>query len=60
MKKYVVKYQAGPYSGTRVIYAEDSEAAKNKVRGEIRRGMSLPMYSDSYKIVSESENEDDE
>lgn len=58
---YTVKYTAGPYSGTRTVKAEDEDDAKNKVRAIIRREMTLPMYSDSYKIVSsESEGYDDE
>lgn len=57
---YTVKYYAGPYSGKRTVNAEDEEDAVNKVRGMIRRSMTLPMYSDGYKVVDESETDDDE
>lgn len=58
--KYTVRYHAGPYSGIRVVYADDEQEAKDKVKGMIRKSMTLPMYSDSYAIVSgeEEENED--
>jgi len=59
---FTVRYQAGPYSGTRQVHAEDGEDAKNKVRAQIRREMTLPMYSDSYKVVNApraGEEEDD-
>lgn len=52
---YTVKYQAGTYSGTRTVTAEDGEEAIAKVRAWVRREMTLPMYSDSYKIISEEE-----
>jgi len=51
MKTYKVKYQAGPYSGTREVQAEDAEQAIAIVRARIRKEMTLPMYSDSYKII---------
>jgi hypothetical protein len=49
--KFKVKYHAGPYSGTREVYAEDEDQAIAKVRALIRREMTMPMYSDSYRIV---------
>lgn len=51
MSKYTVRYQAGTYSGERVVWAEDDEHAIAKVRAQVRREMSLPMYADSYRIV---------
>ena len=61
MKQYTVKYYAGPYSGKRTVYAEDADEAIAKVRSMIRREMTLPMYSDGYKIASDdSEEEEDE
>ncbi len=53
--KYTVKYHAGPYSGTRIVYAEDGEEAKNKVKRMVNKEMTLPMYSESYEIVKEEE-----
>jgi hypothetical protein len=57
---YTVKYHAGTYSGTRTVTAEDEDEAIAKVRGWVRREMSLPMYSDSYRIISSQETDDDE
>ncbi len=54
---YDVKYQAGTYSGTRRVSAEDEEQAIAKVRAWVRREMSLPMYSDSYKVINEIEED---
>jgi hypothetical protein len=48
---YTIKYQAGTYSGIRTISANDEEEAIAKVRAKVRREMTLPMYSDSYKII---------
>jgi hypothetical protein len=59
--RYTVKYQAGTYAGTCVVYADDADAALDKVRAEVRRSMSLPMYADSYRVVEErAATEDDE
>lgn len=49
--RYKVEYYAGTYEGTRIVYATDGEAAIAKVKNEIRRSMTLPMYTDGYKIV---------
>lgn len=51
MKTYKVKYQASTYSGVREVLASDEESAIAKVRSMIRKQMTLPMYSDSYKIL---------
>lgn len=59
MSKITVKYYAGPYSGKRTVYAEDHEEAIAKVRAMIRKDMTLPMYSDGYKVVND-ESDDDE
>jgi hypothetical protein len=60
MPIFKVKYQAGTYSGTRTVCAYDEDEAIQKVRREIRSSMSLPMYSDSYKVVESNYVEDDE
>lgn len=57
--RYTVKYQAGTYSGTRTVSAEDKEEAIAKVRGWVRREMTLPMYSDSYKVIDSEESDND-
>lgn len=57
---YTVKYYAGPYKGTRTVQADDSAHAIAKVRASIRKDMTLPMYSDGYKIVSNIEEETEE
>jgi hypothetical protein len=51
MPTYTVKYQAGTYSGKRTVNAEDEENAIAKVRSEVRKSMTWPMYYDSYRIV---------
>jgi len=56
--RYTVKYYAGTYSGTRTVNAEDGEEAIAKVRGWISREMTLPMYSDGYKIIDEEDEEE--
>ena len=53
-QEYTVKYHAGPYSGTRTVMARDSNEAIAIVRGRIRREMTLPMYSESYRIEGHS------
>lgn len=61
MPLFTIKYQAGTYSGTRQVNAADEEEAIAKVRAKIRREMTLPMYSDSYRVIyspSESSGED--
>ena len=60
MKNYKVKYHAGTYSGTREVRAEDGDEAIRKVRDQIRSQMSLSMYSDSYRIVDNEEECEDE
>ena len=51
MNLYKVKYHAGPYEGVEQVAAYDEEEALAKVRAKIRRTMTLPMYSDSYRVV---------
>ncbi len=53
---YIIRYSAGQYNGTRTVNAEDEEHAVALVRARIRREMTLPMYSDSYRVV---DSEDD-
>lgn len=62
---YTVKYWAATYSGTRTVNADDEEEAIAKVRAEIRKNMTIAMYSDSYRIVNsvetaQSDNEEEE
>lgn len=57
MGTFTIKYQAATYSGTRTVSAEDEEEAIAKVRAKIRKEMTLPMYSDSYRVV-ESKDDD--
>ena len=59
MPIYTVKYYAGPYSGQKTVSADDEEEAIQKVRRDIRGQMTLSMYSDGYKIVSELEEDED-
>lgn len=58
--KYTVKYYAGTYSGKRTVDANDPEEAIAKVRSMIRSAMTLPMYSDGYKIVDDGNGNDEE
>lgn len=60
MSTYTVKYQAGTYSGTRTVTAEDSDEAKDKVKAWVHREMSLPMYYESYRIVNSEDDENNE
>ena len=55
---YTIRYQAGTYSGVRVVNANDEEEAIAKVKSKIRKDMSLPMYYESYKIVDTIGDED--
>lgn len=57
---YTVKYYAGTYSGTRTVTADDPQEALDKVKGMIRRSMTLPMYSDSYKIINTEDDDESE
>lgn len=54
---YTVKYSAATYSGTRKVSADDEEEAIRKVRKMIRSEMTLSMYSDSYKVIAEQEDD---
>jgi len=49
--RYMVHYLAGPYEGNIDVYADDEDAAISGARAKIRRQMSLPMYSDVYRVV---------
>lgn len=60
MNIYTVKYQAATYSGRRTVRAEDEEEAISKVKAQIRREMTLPMYSDSYKVIDSCECEEED
>ncbi len=60
MDTFIVKYHAGTYSGQRTVRANDEDEAISKVRAMIRREMTLPMYSDSYRIKERWENDDEE
>ena len=56
--RVTVRYSAGAYSGTRTVHIEEHECnddAIAKVRSQIRREMTLPMYSESYRVVSTEE-----
>lgn len=59
MPQFTVKYQAGSYSGTRSVNAEDEEHAIAQVKAWVHRTMSLSMYSESYRIVSSNEETDE-
>ena len=58
-QKFTIRYRAGTYSGTRTVWAADETAAIDKVRRAIRKEMTLPMYSDSYRVVDGSDDEDE-
>ena len=53
--KYIVRYVAGPYSGTKTVNAEDEDQAIAIVRSRVRCEMMLPLYSDSYRVVETEE-----
>lgn len=53
---YCVKYQAGTYSGVKMVHdCEDRQEAIDKVKAWVRKQMTIPMYSETYKIVDELE-----
>lgn len=52
MAQFTIKYYAGPYAGIETVKAADSQEAINKVRGKIRRSMTLPLYSDGYEVIA--------
>lgn len=54
---FKVRYYAGPYSGVREAEAEDSEIAIAKVKAQIHREMSLPMYAEGYRVVDSRDAE---
>jgi hypothetical protein len=58
--QFIVKYQTGTYSGKREVHADSEEEAINKVRRYVHANMTLPMYSESYKIVSSFYDEEEE
>lgn len=58
-RKFVVRYRAGTYSGTRTVWAADEIAAIDKVRRSIRKEMTLSMYSESYRVVDGSDDDDE-
>ncbi len=51
MTHYIVRYQAGPYEGVEHVYAEDADHAIAIAKARVRKRMTLPMYSESYKVV---------
>jgi hypothetical protein len=51
MRTYIVKYQAATYVGTRTVEAESEGEAIEKVKRWVHKEMTLPMYSESYKIL---------
>ena len=58
-QKFTVRYRAGTYSGTRTVWAADQAAAIDKVKRAIRKEMTLPMYSDSYRVVDGGDDDED-
>jgi hypothetical protein len=58
--RFVVRYHAGPYSGDRIVFADDEEQAIAIARSLVRKAMTLPMYSDSYRVTECEAEEEDE
>jgi hypothetical protein len=56
MYQYTIQYYAGTYKGTHTVWADNEEEAIAKVRAWVRKEMTLPMYSDGYKVVSTTEH----
>jgi len=50
---YTIEYYAGPYEGRRTVEADGPEAAIAQVRAWVRRNMTLPMYADGYRVISD-------
>lgn len=53
MPLFKVKYYAATYNGIKTVHAEDEEEAIAKVRAWVQKQMTLPMYSDGYKVIEE-------
>ena len=51
MQMFTVLYQAGTYSGTRKVPADDGDQAIAKVRAWVRRQMIKPLYADYYEVI---------
>lgn len=48
---FVVRYTAGPYAGLKSVNASDDDEALAKVRAWARHTMTLPMFTESYRIA---------
>lgn len=48
---FTVEYYAATYKGTETVNADDEEQAIAIVRARVRKRMTLPMYSDGYKVI---------
>jgi len=51
MNKYTIEYCYGSYSGTRTVWADDSEEAVSKMWRELKPYMTLGMAYQSAKII---------
>jgi biotin carboxylase len=48
--KYTIGYQYADYSGSVVVWAEDSEQAVARAKRKLAPHMSLPMAYESYRV----------
>lgn len=56
--RFRVRFQFATYSGVRNVEAEDCDHAIAKVRAQVRREASMPMASESYRIIECYEDDD--
>ncbi len=56
--RFTVRYEVGPYNGAMIVNAVDSEDAIAIVRTQIRKDVTITMYSESYRVVCIEDNWD--
>jgi hypothetical protein len=56
-RRYKVKYQYGPYSGVREVWAEDPESAIRRLWSQFSRDklLTLPMAHKSARVITEKD-----
>lgn len=61
---YTVKYEIGPYKGTRQVRANNSEEAKDIVKRFITHGVSVSInlseHTQSYTVLGEADTDGDQ
>jgi hypothetical protein len=58
MNTYTIQYNVATYSGQMTVTAKSTYYAIEKVKALARKALMLPMFSESYKVVSTVYNDD--